>query len=634
MKKLISFMFVLTIGMGLFYAQTNISVDITDNVYNILSASEQKNLCTKLSNTRPYTQKYIVQKLNEILSNLQNQEESYAVRIQKKEIQKQLNKFQVKKGFDFSRFNYNFSATEENPVTLNLGASYTTQGFGGVYDISESSSGGFETYGSINICGDFGKNVSYRTYGNLGLSRMPLEFLGTYDIGKYWYSVDEEGNPDDTIRTINKFQNNSCLPYTYKKFWDGSVYSIGILSTGGDLNGWCNEISLAFSMLGDLRTTLLNDNIEIGIARQDREWAAMDNGSSLVLNGMARPFTGFDAKFKITPYFTLSTLFGSLEFPNQGYINSNAFPSHGEIHNDSYYFQTNYAVTLLEADFKNFHADFGSASIFPKRFELGYFFPFVDKVVFQNNVGDYDNLSLFANVKYTLPEYFSVWGSFFLDETFGLKTNIFEMERCMFAYQGGVKANIPWLPFGKVSLRYTKVEPYCYTHQSLLNQPYYDDYVSESYTNNGSCIGYYMPPNSDEILLNFEFVPEVNSTCGLRYQFSRHGADYGSQQVLGSSIYSELNPVGERATLKKYFLHDGTYQWTNAISVYGSYDMSDFKIPVQFNMSVGYVNSFFTSIGSVTRDEANWKTPYSKINTDEYPVKNGCVVNLGFKAFF
>ena len=87
----------------------------------------------------------------------------------------------------------------------------------------------------------------------------------------------------------------------------------------------------------------------------------------------------------------------------------------------------------------------------------------LDRVVYQNNVGDYDNLALFTNLKLRYPGIGSVWGSFYLDEMNSLTAKIFEKTRCMFAYQAGGKANIPFLPFTSISLRYTKVEPYCYT---------------------------------------------------------------------------------------------------------------------------------------------------------------------------
>lgn len=206
--------------------------------------------------------------------------------------------------------------------------------------------------------------------------------------------------------------------------------------------------------------------------------------------------------------------------------------------------------------------------------------------------------------------------------------NMFELDRCMFAFQLGAKANIPFVPFGTLSFRYTKIEPYCYTHQAINYTPWYSDYISESYTNNGESLGYYLPPNSDEFHIKFQMRPSAFSSVALQYQLVRHGADYGSRQVDGSSLNSELPPEG-RNNIKKYFLRDGAYEWTNIISLYGSYDFKQLKVPIVLNCSLGFVYSSFTD----TDSSLGVKGDYHRIETDEYPVVKGFVATLGFTVF-
>ena len=79
----------------------------------------------------------------------------------------------------------------------------------------------------------------------------------------------------------------------------------------------------------------------------------------------------------------------------------------------------------------------------------------------------------------------------------------------------------------------------------------------------------------------------------------------------------------------KYFLHDGTYEWTHTIALDASYIIKQSKIPLQIYGGIGYVYDFFTQ----SEKGANQKSPYHKINTVEYPTKHGCVMYFGLKLF-
>ena len=54
-------------------------------------------------------------------------------------------------------------------------------------------------------------------------------------------------------------------------------------------------------------------------------------------------------------------------------------------------------MIIVNLDFERLHFDFGSTVVWPKRFELGYAFPLIDNVIYQNNVGDNDNQGLGYN---------------------------------------------------------------------------------------------------------------------------------------------------------------------------------------------------------------------------------------------
>jgi hypothetical protein len=211
-------------------------------------------------------------------------------------------------------------------------------------------------------------------------------------------------------------------------------------------------------------------------------------------------------------------------------------------------------------------------------------------------------------------------------------TNWWDLDRTMTAAQMGLNIQIPFLAFSSIRLSYTIVNPYCYTHNRNVN-PWFGDLPMEtSYTNNGVSLGYYLPPNSDELLFRFKTMPVQNMVTSLQYQMIRHGADYGSGEVDGSSLLSELdtNERGSNPILKRFFLHDGAYQWMHIIKVGVEWNLP--KLPIALYGEAGVVISYFTNIeepANVT-GEAH---PYFVIDTSEYPKSTSVIIKLGVKVY-
>ena len=642
LKRLLFPLMMLIICSTKFFADINNSVDISDTVYDFLQTAELQGLCSSLSNVKPYSEKYILEKLDEIELNVQESNNKFAEK-QLLIIEDFRKRSDRKEGLKLQTLNYRQEGEKAKvPVSIDIDLANDLLVSGGIYS-DNINSFGYEFYQNLNITGNIGKNVSYSAHGYAGVTSMPMTELGNYDVGYWWYDCKNDGDyPTENVRTIKTYRNYSVLPYSYKKFWDGSVYYLNGGVNAGGLTGWAFEDALAFGMQGEIRASFNDNLVQFTAGRINREWAAMDKGSSLVLNSNAHPFFGLEAEVSLFKWISFSTLTGFLEFPNQKYMTSNAWyitDDEGDklrSVNDSYFSHNLYAIGMLDIDFKYFHWDFGSTVVLPNRFELGYSFPLLNQVIYQNNVGDYDNLALFTDVKFKYSGIGYVWGSLFLDEMNSLTAKLFEATRCMFAYQAGTKVSIPWLPFASVSFRYTKVEPYCYTHQALkseFSQPYYANYISESYTNNGECIGYYLDPNSDEFLLKIETQTLPSAQFGFQYQLIRHGVDWGSLSSMysGSSLYSELPTGSKRGELRKYFLRDGTYEWMNICSLYGSYDLKRHGFPIQIYGTIGYVANWFTTIGDANPSKT---TDYYVFESDEYNSLNGLVITVGVKAFY
>lgn len=652
MKKIILSVFALLFCFEFAFAQKNLSVDVDDEIYSVLEIAEMKGFCSFLPGAKPYTVSRIFKAIDEILGHEDELKPSEIELLEKFKAKHEINSEKKNSASHLAvqtkDEKYHFSFLYDFALEGNVS--------GGIYNKSDFNSVGFDLLPEVNFRGDITKFVSYGFKGIFDLTYMPLKEVGNYSIGYPWYKKDveeyfsgdlnDDGTPKyskpESERFVKKFLNNSYLPYSYKKPWDGQVYLLSNMSASGT-EGWATEFGVSGTVLAEIKASFLDDRLTIGAGRQSHEWAAMDNGSSLVLNKQARPFFEFSTGIEMFSWLKFSTLSGILEYPNADYMNSDSYPEDKDGVDDSYFWQNAFSVNMIELNFKYLHLDFGSSVVYPKRFEIGYLFPLFIYVEYQNHTGDCDNLALFGDIMLRKPGVGKVWASIYFDEL-NIQNNWFTETRVMFSGQVGAKAVIPWLPFASVSTRYTKIEPYCYTHHAINYAPSYNHYIMENYTNNGESLGYYLPPNSDEFFFRFEMKPRSFLSTALQYQFVRHGADYGSQQVPGSSLYSELSRFN-RDELKKYFLHDGAYNWMHMVKLETTFEHKNVQRDLQLSLNLGFLYSYYTMIDSDNYDRsiygnngncknADFSTPYHFVNTDEYPVQFGVVMGFGFKVLF
>ena len=656
MKKFLALLVLFLCSVSVF-SQRNVSVAVTDSIYDVIDNAQIRGLCGPVSGAKPYTEKKILSLLEEILQNdkkLTDVEISvineYIDRNSKAEEEKRLGTIFFK--------NDNFGT----PVNMEFYYGANMELGAGIYNKSKYSKAGFDITATVGLAGDIGKGLGFNIKGLFDLAMNPLTLDGDdYYIGKNWFDYivtdDNETDPDpDPAKTIkartedkyiSSYSNNAWLPYTHIYSTSGKFGWINKLIPSS-LGEWTQDVTFYANFYTEIRANFLNDKINLGFGRIQREWAAMDKNSSLVLNRTAVPFYGIDMTVDLFPWLSYSSIAGSLENPNRPDIftgeGDNHYPqsntiSNVDYENDAYYWQNAFSASMVEINVKRLHLDFGTTVVFPKRFELGYLFPLSIYAEYQNHTGDFDNVAMFGDIKYTQPGIGSIWFSLFSDEINDFKTKPFSGTREMFAFQTGVKVVIPNVSFGTVSMRYTKIEPYCYTHHAINYTPYYNHYICENYTNNGIGLGSYLPPNTDEILLQVNIQQTPKFETSFVYQLTRHGAEYGTQQVSGSSYYSELDNK-DRDNFKKYFLHDGAYNWIHAISFNGAYTNRQTKVPFRIYGSAGFVISYFTGIDQSlyvndknvsegVMKKVDFNTPYSILDTDEYPFRLGPVLSIG-----
>ncbi|MDR0408943.1 MAG: hypothetical protein LBH18_00895 [Spirochaetaceae bacterium] len=626
MRKLFLIFCLASAACGAVFAQTHNAVPVSDNIYKILDLAVLKGLCGPLPGSKPYTRVQVLSAINDILAADPASNGNIRLRADERAILEQTRTKYVEKkeGADLWNGTYTIRTRLYEtgiPLSAEAGASMNAEISQAVTLTGENGAEKNYDWGwnagiSAYIMGDIGKHFSWNMTADGFLLHAERELEGHY----HTYYEGFENHDEYIDRVLPAYsQPAAYFPYTYKKNWDSSVFYLDQLDSGG-YQTFPEKLSGAYALGAEAAAAFFDGALFFRVGRLRREWAAMSSGSSIIFNGNARPFLAVEGQFQPVSWFNISTLTGELEYFNSDGIKVSSWSS-----------QNAFSITMLEFSIKNFlHINFGDAVVWPKRFELGYPLPIINSFFYQNNIGDFDNLSIFFNVKANAGGLTDIWLSLYNDEM-QLQPGMDILDRTMFAFQAGALTAIPLLPFAFIKLTYTKIEPYCYTHNRNFVPWYGDSLMETAYTNNGVGIGYYLPPNSDELLLRFETMTANAANIHFQYQMIRHGADFGPSAVDGSSYLSELDPEGrnEKVVLKKHFLQDGAYQWFHILKAGAEYMPR--KLPVTLYGEAGIVFSYFTNIdGPANQGEAS---PYHIIDETPYTQSTSFILTLGIKLF-
>jgi hypothetical protein len=513
----------------------------------------------------------------------------------------------------FDRENGRYIAERETSggekITAEIGVTSEFSASGAYYIENNKLNGAFEEWLGVYVRGYLGAALSY----GFELGVAPL-YVNYPFLGYYQTNVDDDANKVPVYGMPPAY-----FPYAYKGRWDGFVFNTNNLQASGP-SGLPEDIAFGFSMLCEISGSAVQDIVHFSAGRKEREFAAMIDGGSLVLNKFAQPFWGIDFTIQPFSWLGLSSVTGILEY----------FDMSG-IQISSKTFQNAFSLTMIEMNHKNYvRFNIGTSSVWPKRFEPAYLFPLIDKMLYQNNIGDFDNIGLFGGIKLQKPGLGYFWTAFFIDEI-NFEPDFFILDREMYAYQTGVSIALPRLLFGSLNISYTKIEPYCYTHTRLDNTPWYNGIpMEEAYMNHGSGLGYYLPPNSDEIKLKFQYMPFIDTMFHAQFQMIRHGAVTGESAVDGSSHWSELGKNrSENPALRKFFLHDGAYNWSYILKSGAVYKLKNY--PVTFSLESGFVISYWTNINGPANNGA--AHDYHIIDSNEYPKSTGLITAMSIRVF-
>jgi hypothetical protein len=500
-------------------------------------------------------------------------------------------------------------------IEINFDVYSTLEGSGIYYLEGKNFNAGFDAWLNVRVDGKLGKSVSY--FADIGVS---LLYAKRNDLGYWGVKIANDFTEAIFTEPVKVYsQPLAYFPYSYNGAWGGFLFPLKQLTNSGGMVGWPDMPSVGFNLLSEIRGIALNDILQWSIGRTGHEAASVIEGNGLVLNKTAQPFFGYDIQLSPVPWLKLYSVSGFLE-----YFNSMGMQSSAEI------FQNTFTLSMFTINYREYvQIDVGSSAVCPKRFELAYLFPLTFPLLYQNFVGDFDNLTMFGNLKLQYPNLGFIWLSGFLDET-NFDKPFFNLDRNMYALQGGLQYQPSFLASSSLTASYTKIEPYCYTHQKV-EVPWYNHPMEQAYVNHGYGLGHYLPPNSDEIKVMFDVKAKPELALKAQFQLIRHGAEYGSSMVDGSSYASELqerNRSGNPA-LRKFFLNDGAYQWFYIAKVGTEWNLPSLPFSLSLYGEAGAVLSYFTDINGTANDGK--KHEHTIIDTSEYPKSTGIVINMGLR---
>ena len=162
----------------------------------------------------------------------------------------------------------------------------------------------------------------------------------------------------------------------------------------------------------------------------------------------------------------------------------------------------------------------------------------------EHNLGDMDNVGWGADIELNLLRNVTLYGELFIDDmkTGKIGTDYYGNK---FAYIGGLYLPDPLgIPDMEIFAEYARIDPFVYTH-------WYDINV---YKNWNSCLGHYLPPNSEQLFIEARWRPFHTLTAGISGAFTCHGANPDSLDNVGGDI--DLPPSIGGSTIAPFLAGD------------------------------------------------------------------------------
>lgn len=314
-------------------------------------------------------------------------------------------------------------------------------------------------------------------------------------------------------------------------FWPNEGFYMSYKGSGDGTNVvYGDGIGMGYNTYPEATLSLMDNRLQFRWGMFPRQWGFGDG--SLVLSETAKPFDAIEAAFQFTNWISYAFITGTLTDWHS--------PGEDSFSNDNN-FQNMFTTKRVELKpLSGLRLSLFETCVWIKRFELGYLNPFMITTLYQNILGDWDNMFAGAEFEWLTPAATRLYGTFMVDEMNSTNPLYwFKQARNMFALQAGIETSPAYIGLSTLGLQYTRIEPFFYTHY-MVSYPSYDTAMNTCYQNKDVNLGYYLAPNSDELLLSFKTsqIPDYFGEIKLRYL--RHSGQYGDD-IQENIIYAVID---------------------------------------------------------------------------------------------
>ena len=602
-KKAIILSLILCLTIFNVFAGLNSTIPLDHRVYDVLKNAQLRGLIEPISSAKPYIVKTVTQKLSDMLENPQSLTASERQEIE--DLIKELTP-NFKSSNDFSSIMTQGSYkgySEETDIGLEFGMFVDAELTTSLIDASTFDSRNSGTFYFRSDIKDF-----LSIYMDLGVRIDKLDnnvFLATD------FTIPGEGNYFNPLK-------------------GGRIVSV-IPTPGYNASG---------SMRPEISSSFLDGRLQFRWGAYARDWGPGMN--NLQLSGTARPFDALEAHFEFSDWIKFSFLTGSLGTFSLKFIGDDEFFSDVmQYRNDAPddetpygNFQTAISSQRIEVSLPwNFTFGIYESVLYQKRFELGYLNPFNVYMLQQNATGDYDNMLAGVDIQWQIQNIGKIYGGMVTTEMHEMSPDVFLTHpRNIMGLQAGINVAVPLGLFSNVTLQYTQLDPFLYSHYrhkgDKLHPSYQNGdpeyYIETAYVNKGENIGYPLNPNSDEILLHADVGLGNGWETSLTVKYQRRSAQYGyliSQAMQYDTVTYELESFTEHLFKKTLHTKIGVSKKFKdfPFTIHGSYQF-------QRILSRDIINS---NIGIRVEDDGNSTIIASNWNNPEYMH----AVQIGFTIY-
>ena len=491
-------------------AALHTSVPLDHKVYRILDVAEIRGLIGRQVATRPFS----AQKVMTLLEEMETQK-SKLTQDELGEVQALLKEFSLSYGVadsglkDLLTTGFLRTYDEEKQMGASAGVNLqTTQTFSLVSKELDSRNSVVAF-----LKGDLGSSISFNM--NFGL-------------------------------TVDMLNNNVFLPTEFTI--PGEGFYMQLLGGGGQLRTIPSDTFYTGLVLSpELAASFFDGAVNLRWGSIKRDWGPGLN--NLMLSGSARTFDGIEIQVDATSWLRYTVINGSLGKFSLDTLGGKPFFSDDFQQDKPYYtFDNNFSAHRVEVDFtKNLTFSIFESSVWQKRFEIAYLNPLTIYMFQQNSLGDIDDMLAGIDLNYTLADKARIYGALATSEMHdvGSPSTMLTAPRNILALQAGAVIPLPIGSFSSLTLQWTYLAPFFYSHYPIMEKTGSLDSTipSTTTTNQNTDVSY----DGSKITLNGEDI-DVGSSEGTWY--SSDGR-VKIERKSGSSTYNIYETTSETSYVNK-----------------------------------------------------------------------------------